>query len=82
MVRVSGTIKKAEEEAIKRARAAILRAKRENREGSIEGLMAILDGGDENDFLGSAVKGGEQTRAGLDVSEEEIELGIASDGDD
>lgn len=33
VVRVSGTIKKCEQEAIKRARAAILRAEREEGEG-------------------------------------------------
>lgn len=42
VVRVSGTIKKAEEEAIKRARVAILRAKKEAGEGATDGLSAIL----------------------------------------
>ena len=42
MVRVSGTIKKSEEEAIKRARAAILRAKRETAKDALDSLQAIL----------------------------------------
>ena len=42
VVRVSGTIKKAEEEAIRRARLTILRAKREACEGATDGLTAIL----------------------------------------
>ncbi|KAL8906498.1 MAG: hypothetical protein Q9207_001984 [Kuettlingeria erythrocarpa] len=42
VVRVSGTIRKAEEEVIKRARAAILRARGESHSGSSSGLEAIL----------------------------------------
>lgn len=42
MVRVSGTIKKAEEEAIRRARAAILKAQRSPVNGIGNGLEAIL----------------------------------------
>lgn len=41
VVRVSGTIKKCEQEAIKRARAAILRAKREE-DGGDESTRALL----------------------------------------
>ena len=44
VVRVSGTIKKAEEEAIKRARAAILKAKRDS--GGVDGLLGTLGGND------------------------------------
>ena len=42
VVRVSGTIKKAEEEAIRRAKTAILRAKKEAAESATEGLNTIL----------------------------------------
>lgn len=42
MVRVSGTIKKAEQEAIRRARAAILKAQRSPINGIGNGLEAIL----------------------------------------
>ncbi|KAL8679364.1 MAG: hypothetical protein Q9224_007041, partial [Gallowayella concinna] len=42
VVRVSGTIRKAEEEVIRRARAAILKARREDQEGDAGGLDAIL----------------------------------------
>lgn len=76
VVRVSGTIKKAEQEAIKRARAAILRARRESGEGSTDALLGILGKDDEE-----AVQGGENMTAGSDVSDEEDEMGMDSDGD-
>ena len=77
MVRVSGTIKKAEEEAIRRARAAILRAKRESGEGSTDGLLGILGRRDEAE----ALQGGKNMTAGSDVSddEEEEEMGMDSE---
>lgn len=76
MVRVSGTIKKVEEEAIKRARAAILRAKRESGEGSADGLLGLL-GKDDGDVL----LGGDKMTAGSDVSDEDDGMGMESDGD-
>ena len=42
VVRVSGTIKKSEEEAIRRARLAILKAKKEAAGSATNGLNAIL----------------------------------------
>lgn len=42
VIRVSGTIKKAEEEVIKRARAAILKARGESLSGTSSALEAIL----------------------------------------
>lgn len=42
VVRVSGTIRKAEEEVIRRARAAILEARRESHDGTSSRLDAIL----------------------------------------
>ncbi len=42
VVRVSGTIRKAEEEAIRRARATILKAQKDAAEGAGSGLEAIL----------------------------------------
>ncbi|KAL8931023.1 MAG: hypothetical protein Q9208_000125 [Pyrenodesmia sp. 3 TL-2023] len=47
VVRVSGTIRKAEEEVIKRARAAILKARGESHFGTSSGLEAILGPGNE-----------------------------------
>lgn len=76
VVRVSGTIKKAEEEAIRRARAAILRAKRESGEGSTDSLLGILGKDDEQGLQGEA-----NLTAGSDVSDEEDEMGIDSDRD-
>ena len=75
MVRVSGTIKKAEEEAIRRARAAILRAKRESGEERIDGLLEILGKDDEE-----ALQGGENTTAGLGVSDVDEEMDSDGDG--
>ena len=75
VVRVSGTIKKAEEEAIRRARAAILRAKRESGE-STDGLLGILGKDDEE-----TLQGGVNTTAGSDVSDVDEEMGTDSDGD-
>lgn len=42
VVRVSGTIKKVEEEAIKRAKADVLRAKRAGEEVALAGMDAVL----------------------------------------
>ena len=78
MVRVSGTIKKVEEEAIRRARAAILRAKRESGEGSTDGLLGILGKDDEE-----ALQGGEKMTAGSGVSDDdddEMEMESGGDG--
>ncbi len=78
VVRVSGTIKKVEEEAIRRARAAILRAKRESGEGSTDGLLGIL-GKDDDD----ALQGGGNMTAGSGVSDDdddEIEMESGGDG--
>lgn len=71
MVRVSGTIKKAEEEAIRRARTAILKAQRSPINGIGNGLEAILgapargmgkDGKEEN---------GENAMEGIEDKDEE-----------
>ncbi|KAL8946654.1 MAG: hypothetical protein Q9222_006976 [Ikaeria aurantiellina] len=42
VVKVSGTIRKAEEEAIRRAKASILKARQEDHDGSSDALDAIL----------------------------------------
>ncbi|KAF6236009.1 hypothetical protein HO173_005637 [Letharia columbiana] len=76
VVRVSGTIKKAEEEAIRRARAAILRAKRESGESSTDGLLGILGKDDEG-----VLQGEKNMTAGSDVSDEDDEMGMGSDGE-
>ena len=73
---MSGTIKKAEEEAIRRARAAILRAKRESGEEGTNGLLGILGKDDEE-----VLQGGKNMTAGSDVSDEDDEMGMGSDGE-
>ena len=82
VVRVSGTIKKAEEEAIRRARAAILRAKRENGDGSTDDVLGMLSQLDDDDALGLSGKGKTKGTAGSDLSEEdELEMDSEDDGD-
>jgi len=77
VVRVSGTIKKAEEEAIKLARAAILRAKSEDGEGGTDGLMGLLGHSDDDASATNMQSMGKLT-AGSDVSDEE-DVDIDSD---
>ena len=82
VVRVSGTIKKAEEEAIRRARAAILRAKRENGDGSTDDVLGMLSQLDDDDALGLSGKGKTKGTAGSDLSEEdELEMDSDDGGD-
>ena len=80
VVRVSGTIKKAEEEAIRRARAAILRAKRENGDGGADNVIGMLDQLDD-DSLGPIRRGKKKGNAGSDLSDEEDELEMDSEDD-
>ena len=77
VVRVSGTIKKAEEEAIKRARASILKVRREDGGGGVDGLLGML-GEEEEQSLGKA-KG--KSRAGSDASDEADDVAMNSDED-
>ena len=80
VVRVSGTIKKAEEEAIRRARAAILRAKRDNGDGNTDNVIGMLDQLDD-DSLGPIGRGKKKGNAGSDLSDEEDELEMDSEDD-
>ena len=80
VVRVSGTIKKAEEEAIKRARAAILRAKRENGDESTDTVIGMLDQHDD-DNMGLIGRGKKKCNAGSELSDEEDELEMDSEDD-
>lgn len=45
VVRVSGTIRKAEEEAIRRARVTIMKARKDSKDGAPSALEALLAGG-------------------------------------
>ena len=82
VVRVSGTIKKAEEEAIRRARAAILRAKREGGEGGSDDVFGMFSQFDDDDALGISGKGKKKGTAGSDLSDDEDELEWDSEDDD
>ena len=77
VVRVSGTIRKSEEEAIRRARGAILRAKRKDEdEGEMMGLQAILRGTGEDESSGARGKGGSvgiEDEDDLEDKEEDVE---------
>ena len=75
VVRVSGTIKKAEEEAIRRARAAILKARREGQSGGVDGLVNLLD----EEEARTMVNVEESTSAGLAASDNEEEMITDSD---
>ena len=75
VVRTSGTIKKAEQEAIKRARAAILRTKRESGDGSADGLIGLLSQPDE-EAVGVSGNGKGRDIAGSDGSDEEDEMDV------
>lgn len=78
VVKVSGTIKKSEEEAIRRARAAILKAKTDAAYSGTDGLNAILGGPD----AGTALLGHKDvgTLAGVEDDDEEEEvMGSGSD---
>ena len=81
VVRVSGTIKKAEEEAIRRARLAILRAKRESDEGSADGLSVIL-GQPDQDLSTGLLEGKEASvLAGFENDDDGNDLEMSSDED-
>ncbi|RAO69502.1 uncharacterized protein BHQ10_005514 [Talaromyces amestolkiae] len=66
VVRVSGTMRKAEEEAIRRARREIGRARKEN-DGVFEGLFGGRDGG------AAAVVGDDEAVFGMDIDDDDDE---------
>ncbi len=82
VVRVSGTIKKAEEEAIRRARVFILRAKREASEGAMNGLSTILGKPDKEPTLELLEGKGSSILAGFENDYDEDDLESASDDND
>lgn len=82
VARVSGTIKKAEEEAIRRARAAILRAERDNGDGSTADVIGMFDQLDDDAALGISGKGKKKGTAGSDLSDDMDELEMGSEDDD
>ncbi|KAL6719330.1 RNA-binding protein pop5 [Lecanora helva] len=76
VVRVSGTIKKAEEEAIRQAREAILKARREGGDNEKDRLMELL--GKEEEQVLSEVGG--KIDAGSNIDEDD-EMAMNSDED-
>ena len=77
VVKVSGTIKKSEEEAIRRARAAISKAKTDAAGSATDGLAAILGGPDHGITLPGLKDAG--TLAGVEDDEEDEDMGSGSD---
>ena len=76
VVRVSGTIKKAEEEAIRRAKEAILKARRKDGQTGTDGLIGLL--GEEEKEKPIDAKGGMSAEMDLD---EDDEMAMDSDED-
>ncbi|SMQ53763.1 unnamed protein product [Zymoseptoria tritici ST99CH_3D7] len=70
VVRVSGTIKKAEEEAIRRARLSIVRARR-----AAEGKTGIADSLSEDEFDELGMAGGIEDRDGNDEEDDDEDDG-------
>lgn len=81
VVRVSGTIKKAEEEVIKRAKAAILRAKKESDQTGTDGLMDILGHGDSDNVMSNMHTAGKMTAGSVVSDEDEVDMDSDDDGD-
>ena len=80
VVRVSGTIKKSEEEVIRRAKTAILKARKEAVESATEGLNAILGQSGPNVSLGMLGQKGSKPIATLE-DEDDDDQDIMSDAD-
>lgn len=70
VIRVSGTIRKAEEEVIRRGRAAILKARRESQCGEGGGLDAILGPAKEG-MLSKQSRRDEGLERGIEDEEED-----------
>lgn len=66
VVRVSGTIRKAEEEAIRRARATILKAQKDAAEGAMSGLEAILGPPEEQQEKSTVLREAEDAIVGIE----------------
>lgn len=69
VVRVSGTMRKAEEEAIRRARREIGRTKRENNGSVLEGLFGGKDGAGG----GVSQVGDDEAVFGMDIDDDDEE---------
>ena len=70
VLRVSGTIRKAEEEVIRRARAAILKARRKSHDGDAAGLDAIL-GSSDKEMLSRRPRKDDDLVMGIEDDEED-----------
>ena len=80
VVRVSGTIKKSEEEAIRRAKTAILKARKEAAGSATEGLNAILGQSGPDLNLGMLDQKGSKPIATLgDENDDDLEMMSDSD---
>lgn len=81
VMRVSGTIKKSEEEAIQRARAAILKAKREAVDSATEGLNLIL-GQSDPDASTRVLRGKDSKGPATTADDQDDDEEMESDGND
>ncbi|KKA24068.1 Rpp14 family [Rasamsonia emersonii CBS 393.64] len=84
VVRVSGTMRKAEEEAIRRARREILRAKKEQETGVLDGLVGSTGSSSTNTATGAAHRkqpDNDPIAFAMDVDDEDDELQDLDDDD-
>ena len=79
VVRVSGSIKKAEEEAIKRAKIFIQRVKRETKDGATATLDAIFGQPDDDSGLGAQASKKGKADGGVEDFDEEDDMDSESD---
>lgn len=77
VVRVSGTIKKSEEEAIRRARAAIIRAKKEATTNATAGLDAMFGQSGNDQILDRRKRGNDP----VSIEESDLDNDLESDSD-
>ncbi len=78
VVRVSGTIRKAEQEAIRRARAAVIKAQREVTEKGDVGLEALLRVGEDGPDEIKNDQGINHNRR-VDIEDDDMDEGISTD---
>ena len=79
VVRISGTIRKAEEEAIRRARATILRVEKASGEDSQDNMLGLLDRSEHEPLKASQLTAGRLANGSVVSDEEDEDIGQTSD---